>query len=170
MPRTKVDLIDNPIRIARKEDGYNLQQFAERCGVHYQALYLNEHGCYPTILPKIADYFRGTGRDITLLEKAYRDFQRQLRSLVNFERDYKLPAPDGEAPIRTFYTSIGYSRSKLAKSLAIQPALLYRLEQGQLKHLPSQVESALRDAGLSTAVLEELNARTEEHFYETKRR
>lgn len=168
MSRT-LSLAASPIRLARTELHLNIEQLAGQASVHVSALYLNECGCYPNVLPKIAGYLSAHGFVERDLQKDYKVFQRSQREEFGRIHDlagYQLPHPSlSMAPVESLHKSLKLSRMSFAKSICVQPALLFKLVKAEFRHLPTQVESALRDASLEESVIEELNERTEEFYY-----
>ncbi len=156
--------MESPIRRIRISQGRTLVEFADDCGVNYQALYLNECGVYPTILPTVLRHLVGLeGNEDTLVDE-YEEFCIQKRiTFGEAHSSTELPPPVGtQHPFISFRMKLGLSRSKLAKSLCVHPAGLYRLELGLMKHLPGDLREALQVAGFSTTLIEELDYRTEE--------
>ncbi len=166
----KRTLAQNPIRAARVELGYKLNKFAELCGVHEQALYLNECGVYIDILPAVLEVFVKHGYLQVTLRTEYREFQKERRAEFALEYNFQDPNIIGpimlsKAPIVTFRTNLGLSRQAFAKRLLVQPAILYKLEHGQARHLPQQLVDALEEAGMSSDIIDELNERTEDFYF-----
>ncbi len=139
-------------------------QFAGDCDVNYQALYLNECGVYPTILPAILDCLRRLDNDPSQLELEYTEFRLNKRHEFGALHSHKeLPPPVGtKHPFAAFRDVLGLSRSNTAKKLCVHPAGLYRLELGLMKHLPGDVREALLVAGFPGTLVDELDFRTEE--------
>lgn len=170
MPDKKAILNANPVRRVRKQANRTIQQFAGDCGVHYQAVYMAECGVYPVILPKILDYMVSLGENATVLQAEYAKFQsdRRTESRAIFTGEFSLPNPGlDKAPMTKLIEHLGMSKQQFAKVLCVQPALIYRLDKGTWKTLPTQIEEALKDIGFPDDLLEELNERTEE-YYEAK--
>lgn len=139
-------------------------EFAEDCGVNYQALYLNECGVYPTVLPAILECLRKLDNDSEQMAEEYTEFRLAKRRTFGELHNLKgLPPPVGTLhPFTAFRQALGVSRSLLAKTLCVHPAGLYRLELGMMKHLPGDVREALLVAGFPGTLVEELDYRTEE--------
>src|SRR4030095_16421457 len=67
----------NPIKTYRKSEGKTMIEFAEAVGIHPQAVFLAEQGCYVSILPAIREYTHSTEEDDLL----YRGYQLLKRSV-----------------------------------------------------------------------------------------
>lgn len=156
--------MENPIRKVRLSRGRTLVEFADDCGVNYQALYLNECGVYPTVLPAILKILVKLDNDATQLETEYIEFVYNKRLEFGEKHNtVNLPPPVGTLhPFIGFRRALGLSRSKLAKMLCVHPAGLYRLELGLMKHLPGDLRDALLVAGFPVNLVEELDYRVEE--------
>jgi len=156
--------MDNPIKTARTRVGRTLKEFAEDCGVHEQAVFLNEQGVYPHVLPAIGAHLRTLG--VSRPFEDYAQFQLERRQAAGARFDlyiYSLPAPDDRHPVVAFREAFGMSRMKFAKSFCVHPAELYRLENGQKHGLSEQFKEAMRQAGLRDTVLDELEFRIREY-------
>lgn len=167
MSRTTLSLNDSPVRVARQKLARTIEEAAEEANVHWQAWYLTECGVYNDVPPAIADYLAAKGRPVD--DDAYTWFrENQQRKFGNhYFRNFKLPEPDLRvAPIKALRDEIDVSRLHFAKSLCVQPALLYKLERAETRALPSQIRAALLTAGLTHEQVEELNERCIE-FYES---
>lgn len=163
------DLFMNPIRLARMaSQEKTLESFSKRCGVHKQALYLNECGVYPDVLPSIMATLLVLGWDEQSIRRGYRDFQREKR-VARGELDnlssVEIGPPNLELghPFVQFRASLGHARLGFAKEYCVHPASLHKLEIGSAIHLPEQVVEALTVAGASASVITELNERCEEY-------
>ena len=163
---------DCPIRVARKARGLTLRKMAAEAGVHVQALYLNECGCYPTILPDILRYMVDVlGSENTEVSRAYDTFVLEKR--VQFGNshamsDYTL-GHLGEPrihPFIAFRDSLELSRLGFAKGACVQPAVLYNVENCRCKRVPGQLIEALQDCRLPRVVIIELCLRFEEWCFE----
>lgn len=164
MPRTKHSLSTNPIRQVREQLGLSLDDMSKAIGCHLQALYMNESGVYPSILPEILHWLVGRGYNRVELLLQYDEFVDKTReSFRNKYYPYELPKPDAlRCPLRLWRESLGISRAGLAKGLCVQPSLLYRVEQGKAQSLPSQLRQALLYVGMTKEDVNELNYRTAE--------
>lgn len=166
MGKSLLDLSGNPVRIARFRIGKTVQQAADGAGIKWQAWYMTECGCYNDVPPKIERFLYGLG--YLLSSDEYTDFrkaqQRKFGEL--FIQDKGLPVASlAHPPIKVYREHIGVrSRTSFAKGLCIQPALLYKLENGQAKHLPDQIYQALVTAGLTVDQADELDERTREYY------
>lgn len=164
---TTTGAIENPIRRIRTKEGKSLVEFGEDCGVQFQALYLNECGVYPHILPSILAHLTRLGYDNHVeLQREYNEFVTQKRGEAYFKFDlgnYTLPPPTGVLhPILALRETIafgGLSRIGFAKAFCVHPASLYKLEFGDSQHLPAQLRVALLEAGLPDTVVDELDFR-----------
>lgn len=156
----------NPIRRVRVKEGKTLVELAADCGVHLQALYLNECGVYPTILPSILTCLIRLGYSGSVLEKDYQMFvhNKRVSSGVFFElSSYTLPPPVGtQHPFISFRKSLELSRMGFCKSFCVHPASMHKVEHEQVQCLPRQVIEALNEAGLSEQTTEELDYRVRE--------
>ena len=165
---TRIDLAENPLRIIRGKE--EQQTFANKLGVHISTLYLTECGCYwpvpSTILSALQKKF---GIDTTQFKKDYRAWIKQHRKQTS--EQYPWDSIKFEvvlskiAPFEQMRTQLDLSRSRIAKLLCVQPAILYRLERGDFRSLPSAVELALSEVGVTGKVLAELNELTEEYYF-----
>lgn len=161
----------NPIRRIRLLEGRTLQEFADDIGIHYQAVYLNECGVYHTVLPVIMKHLVSLGLNRRELEIEYEEavrFKRELNGLVyQFNLIDDLGEPTGINPFTQFreklnLTGLSLTRSKFCKLFGVHPALIRKLELFETRTMPTQLQEALRDAGLATTVIDELCDRLEE--------
>lgn len=156
----------NPIRRVRVKEGKTLVEFAADCGVHLQALYLNECGVYPTILPSILIRLNHLGYSGSVLEPDYQVFVKSKREASGVRHSltlYELPPPVGTVhPFISFRKSLKLSRMGFCKSFCVHPASMHKVEHEQVVQLPSQVIEALGQAGLSERVIDELDYRVKE--------
>lgn len=159
----------NPIRVLRKQQGLTLGEMADRCGFHLQSLFLNEHGVYPTVLPRVVRYLEETlDLDASELQSDYQSWQYEKRRFWG-ERlgleTYELGPPIlSRHPFVQFRQDLDskMSRMMFCKRFCVHPASVYKLEIGVALKLAEQIEDALQDAGLSDTVIGELNSRSEE--------
>lgn len=165
----RAGLAENPIRMIRKELKRNQKDFAKDCGIHVSGLYLLECGAYSHIFPSVLGRLESLGFSRGQVEKDYRQFIKKQREK---ERDTKvwlsisLDSPNLLLnPFSTFRLKADQSRTSFCKRLCIQPALVYRLEQGNFKNMPASVEIALTEVGVPTVVLAQLNEQMEEYYY-----
>ena len=157
---------ENPIRIARKQLKLTQEKFARAVGIHESAVLLNEQGCYQGILPNILEYLMDQDYDGPQLQRDYQSFvsmcRKYMRNRLLLDQ-FSLSSPtQTHSPISQVYAHTSSNRTKLAKLICVQPAFLYKLEHGQLSTLPSQVELALRDLGVSEIVLAQMNEQQDE--------
>lgn len=169
MADKRAGLAENPIRIIRKELKRNQKQFADDCGIHVSGLYLIECGAYSHIFPNILSHIRNKGYDTKQVEKDYRLYIRHRRE---YERDTNTwanlsvePLSLLSNPFQAFRSKVDSSRANFCKRLCIQPALVYRLEHGEFKSIPTSVSLALEDVGVPYLVREQLNEQIEEFYY-----
>lgn len=156
----------NPIREIRDRQHLTLEEFAGECGIHHQALFLNERGVYPHVLPAIIQRMRGLGVDTEQLQQDYMVWQREERAANGAK--YGLPrlilnAPIPGQPVALFRKQLGLSKMKFAKCFGIHPAELSKLESGTKHSLSEQFCTAMTEAGLSDTVLSELKYRCGEY-------
>lgn len=154
--------MENPIRVIRKRQQLTLEEMAAACGVHLQAVYLNERGCYHGVLPVIRQWIIKQGYEPELLDSEYIEYQTYVRKefgkSVNSDT-YQVQAPTPLHPFIQFRTDLGQSRMGIAKVLAVHPAGLYRLERAEAHGLSGQLKIALHDAGFRDWVIQELDYR-----------
>lgn len=189
---SNIDIL-NPITSIRTSVDLSIREFARILSVGPQTLYLTECGCYTQIPPKIItriyeeDFIFSEYPSVETVEVAYTFFreckqrgfgatygfyslpdrQADRQGIVPVEGnyyEYELPDWDGlSSPVESFYTSLDLSRSGFAKSLAIQPSSLVRLNNKSLNHIPGQILKALTTAGLPINLLTELQDRHESY-------
>lgn len=160
----------NPIKDVRLKHRGTLDTFAAACDIHPQALYLNEQGVYPKILPKVVKYLQELGEWDTLLELKYKQFVAEKRKVAGdlnslSEVDLGEPIFDIGHPFVVFREKLPgvLSRMAFCKDFCVQPSLMYRLETSGTKHLPEQLREALTESGLPAIVLQELADRCQEY-------
>lgn len=152
----------NPIRVIRKANGKTLEDFAGECHVHYQALFLNENGVYPHILPSIRKHLYYLGYLPLVLDADYRIYQREKRQTSGVQfclGAVVLEAPSPVHPVVAFRTNLVLSRMAFCKRFCIQPSEMYELEQGKKHTFSEQFKQAMNEAGLPAIVLDELEYR-----------
>lgn len=166
MGKSLLDLSHNPIRLLRHRLGKTVQAAADEAGIHWQAWYMTECGCYNDVPPKISIYLKGKGYGFS--DEDYQNFRLVQQRIFGEEylKRKGLPAPTlAVPPITEFRKYHGIrSRTSFAKGLCVQPALLYKLEHGMVKYLPDQLYQALLQAGLPVEEVEELDNRTTEYY------
>lgn len=151
----------------REAENKTLQQFSTLIGIHLQALYLNESGVYPTILPVVGSYMSRKGYNLEEMEIAYQEFVSERREEF-FEKwaPYSLPEPFlGDSPVGKWRATLGLSRAGLAKGLCVHPGQLHRVETGRAQALPNQLVEALKAVRFPDDLIEELNDRVEEYYF-----
>lgn len=168
-----MDAIDarriSPIRYIRDLKGLTIRGAAESIGCNYQALYLNEIGCYSSILPTtlvwLVNETGWTEEDLNAAYKYYiqvsRDWAKDMFSweTVNLTA---LGSP-GDNPIIKFREYFDLSRAGLCKVLKIPIQSLYVAENPDSPRLvtkiPPQLIRVLRQMGVSSDVLMEMEDR-----------
>lgn len=171
VPPTKGSLADNPIRVIRKSQKDTLYTFSRKCGVSLQALYLNESGVYPTVLPSILYYLVSDLKcDEDDVLDAYFSFVRQKRKeWASLCAPYSLPERRvGHSPLEDLRLSWGLSRVALAKTLCIQPSLVHRVEVGKARKLPRDFVEALEEIEFPKELIKELGDRVENFYFSRK--
>jgi hypothetical protein len=167
----------NPFKELREESHLTLRKLGTQVGVGYQAVYLNEQGCYTPPLSKIVDFFINEGlTDLRFheLEVQYRRFQKEKRQYFGTYK-YDLCScslsdlgawPAGTtAPFEIFRNNfLKFPRTQVAKDLCVQPATLYRVALGETRRLPYALVEALSEAGLSDRLILELDDRTLDYY------
>lgn len=156
----------NPIREVREQRGMSLDRFSTMLGINLQAVYLNECGVYPHILPVIRKWMEQEGYDVRSFDEQYFLFQEHTRiqnGTVYGAGDIAPPEPGDEHPFTAFREELGVSRMGFSKDMCIHPAFLYKLERGEAHGLSSQCKSAMLDAGFTMALVNELDARCREY-------
>lgn len=150
--------------IVRSMAGLTLAQASEEAGCHLQAFFLQEQGVYPHILPAIGEWLKLRGYYLPESEKEYREFQRQKRvaSGEQFGVSILELGPPEHNPIVGLRLQLLLSRMGFAKRFCVHPGMLYRVEGGFSRRLPMQLVEALLEAGLTTLVVDELQARMED--------
>jgi len=165
MSRAKVNLVGNPVRAARQSLGKSIHKIAQEAGVHEQAWYLTECGCYARIPPKIVKFLK---HRVTLDHSAYEEFRKQTQRLFGqaYLTPYQLPEVSIKLPpLEAFLQANGIpNRTFFAKAICVQPSLVYRTLLGDARELPSQIREALREAGVEEDDVYELNERTIEYY------
>lgn len=156
----------NPIKQAREDRNYLLKQFSRQIGVTSQLLYLVERGCYNSIPIKVLNFFEESlDVDPSSLEREYRRYQCYCRQVFGESVRWDLwsELPVGEcSPFEELRNALDVSRVGFAKRMCLQPGLLYRLENAQMKTLPKHFTWAFRDAYLSDVLVGELDERVSE--------
>ena len=136
-------------------------------GCHLQAVYLNECGVYPHVLPAIRKYIESLGYDVRELDEEYAAFQTRMRELTGARVKAGQVAIDepsnGAHPFLAFRKMLGMSRMSFSKSFAVHPAFLYKLERAEAHGLSSQMKNAMAEAGFRPSVIDELDYRCAEY-------
>jgi hypothetical protein len=134
-----------------------------------QALYLNECGVYPSILPSILRRLtRYYGLDEKELVAGYGDYVRFTR--LEFGRKYTLfdylPGDSDirVSPVTKLRNDFDLSKLGFAKGICTQPSGISRVEKRITSEFPQQLNEALTDAGLPVVMLHELQERQREFY------
>jgi hypothetical protein len=146
----------------------SLEQFAFECNITLQAVYLNEFGVYPSILPSILHRLKTYyEQDESELVRDYEKYVQTKRFNFGEEhKPYKLPESDLQKnPIASFRALLTCTRIGFAKSICVQPSLLYKVEEGKTDVIPGQLSIALREIQLPVGDIQELQDRLVEHNY-----
>lgn len=170
--QTVVETETNPLRVARKRHHKSLHDMCKDVGVNYQTLYLNECGVFPTILPKIRRYLINEFElDGTELDKLYRKFvldKRRVFALQYSDKVTTLPEPDITfSPFRLFRVHIDpifQSRTAFCKTICIEPAGMFRVENGPIQEIPKRISEAFLQVGVPSDNLQELKERQYEFY------
>lgn len=157
----------SPIKRIRIREGQSLEAFGRSVGCHLQAVYLNECGTYPHILPAIRRYLEKQGYNVRELDEEYHEFQVARRIAAGAKHkvaDVELGEPgNGIHPFTLLQKQLGMSRMAFSKAFAIHPAFLYKLSRAEAHGLSSQMKQALLEAGFRPSVIEELDYRCAEY-------
>lgn len=164
------DLSNNPYRKIRLSLGLSLREFGDKCNVNYQTIVSLEEGCWNNLPKGIAYFLASRGYPLEAIHKEYKEFITQKRTNISFQDYTAEPTPVGLSPVQVlFETCEVMNYSAAAKLICVQLSHLYKLYKGLAKHMPSQVELALRECGLRNHVIEEINSQQEEFYLWTKR-
>jgi transcriptional regulator with XRE-family HTH domain len=166
MPR-KSQVSDNPIRLLRLSEHKTLEAFAAECGIHLQAVYLNEMGMYPTILPSIMVVMKHYGLSESE-EDSYQDYVRRTRyDFGESHVPYEIGEPSmSVSSIRQLRGSLGISTAfGFAKAICVNPTLIRNVEFGRVEVFSGQLNFALRDIQLDPSDIEELSYRHQEFYH-----
>lgn len=158
----------NPIRTIRLSRRESLQEFADKCKVHLQAVYLNEMGMYPTVLPSIMKRLQHMGVAIQGVEEQYRDFVEEQRyEFGSLHSPYTLPEPSLSInPLHNFRASLNYHTAfGFAKAICLNPTIVRRVESCAVEDFPGQLVLSLRDIQLPVGDIEELQYQHREYYY-----
>lgn len=169
MPRASVETT-NPIRVIRLANHKTLESFAAECHIHLQAVYLNECGVYPSILPSILERLvKKYGSNRSDVVKQYADYVRTSREEFGLENSFHNYLPGDSdiriSPITKFRADFNLSRLGFAKRICCQPSGISRVERKITSTFPEQLQTALKDAGLPVGILQELLDRQVEFYY-----
>lgn len=165
----KSEISSNPVRQIRLKQHKTLDEFANECGIHIQALFRCEHGMYPSVLPSICQRLNHQyGIDLAELTTSYEDFIRSKRYTFGKARyPYTLPEPDRKiSPLTQFRNYLGFkSAFGMGKAICLGPTTILRAERGDTPRLPGQVEFALRGILLPVEDIQEMSFRQEEFVH-----
>jgi hypothetical protein len=153
----------------RLENHLTLEEFSRECKIHLQAVYLNEMGMYPTILPSIltrmVDHYGVLGSEA---EEQYQYYVFNKRFSFGEEHlPYKLPEPNlSRSPLHQFRLSLHLSTAfGFAKAIAINPTTVRRVESCKVDEFPGQLRIALRDIQVPVGDIEELEYQHQEYYH-----
>lgn len=163
----KSEVTSNPIRRLRLSKGKTLEQFADDCGIHLQAVYLNEMGMYPTVLPAVMRLMRAYGISLSEAEEEYQDYVRDIR--FNFGEEhapYSLGLPSvSVSSIKVFRDILGISTAfGFARAICVNPTLIRRVEYGKTDEFPGHLNFALRDIQMDPSDIQELELRHQDFY------
>lgn len=162
--------MESPIHTVRTREGKTLEQVADAAGINMQAVYLNECGVYPTILPALQKCFQVWEYDTKVLERDYQIFIKNKR--IEFGNTHNLseltlgalgPPVENQSPLETLREYIQLSRMAFCKGLCVHPAAELRIERGEASSLGAQFKTALYDAGVGDIIISELDARVQDY-------
>jgi hypothetical protein len=162
--RSVLSRSSHPVIRARAEAGLTLAQASVEAGCHLQAFFLQEQGVYPHILPAIGEWIKLRGYYLPEAEREYREFQRQKRvaSGEQFGVSILELGPPESNPVVGLRAQLLLSRMGFAKRFCLHPGMLYRVETGISRSLPSQLCEGLIEAGFPAVVIRELEDRLAE--------
>lgn len=161
----------NPITAVRQSRGKTLKDFASDIGINRQALYLNECGVYPNVLPRIRRYIVEDLQERTNLSLRieYQKFvllklegQRGTLDLDRFGVG-DLGAPD-RSPLAGLRDALELSRMGFCKTLCLHPARELGCENGKYFSFGEQIERHLLYVGISEMVMEEMIERQRDFY------
>lgn len=167
----RVQLSENPIRIIRLREHKTIKEFADRCNVHYQALYLTECGVHPTPLRSVVRECVDLGYDEEQIHSDYLEFVKGQRAKFEDQfSPFSLPDVDMTySPVVLWRQTLGLTRTAFCKQICVQPALQMRLEQGKSQTIYEQLLTALRDVHFPEGLLHEFSDRVTEFFFHGQR-
>lgn len=163
----KSSLSENPVRQLRKSLNLTQEELSNKLGVSTQVVYLTESGVYNKVPQSIASFYAFNGG--TELNQRYQAFITVTRlnsaELFDWENSFPVGYSLEEHPFVTYREHFNLARQAIAKLLCVQPALLYRLETGKLKKLPTQLVEALRAVGVKWETISLLNTWSEKFYW-----
>lgn len=144
----------NPLRALRLAQGWSQAELAEFAGITRHAVLRTEQGVYSLPPPAILSVFsqRIPGSSIPYLEKAYTEWQTKKRRCAGILfPDAPLVALSATSSEflnwRTF--SLGMtSRMEFCRVFCVHPAVVEKYEKRKQFHMPDQLATALKEAGL----------------------
>lgn len=163
----KSEVSSNPIRMLRLSRNLTLEQFAEECSIHLQAIYLNEMGMYPTILPAILRTMHDYGINPGEVEDEYQDYIKEKRyGFGTTHSPYTFGEPNvAVSSIKSFRTSLSFPTPfSFAKAIAINPTLIRQVEFGRVYEFPGHLNFALRDIQMDPSDIQELELRHQDFY------
>jgi hypothetical protein len=161
----------SPIRYVREMKNLSIRDAADLIGCHHQALYMNEIGCYPHVLPVVMAWLtEGSDYDQSQFSHAYERYQEVVRKQTAdlfAWREVKIEhlGVPGDNPIIKLREHFDMSRAGLAKRLCLPTAMLYSAENPDASNLvasvPEELLRLLALAGLPEDVQQEMVDRYE---------
>lgn len=156
----------NPIRVIRTTLGLSLRDAADRIGCHHQALYMNETGAGPRILPVVLDWLvENSDFPRHTIELAYWNFVQYQRDAAKdhygfVTADLNDLGRPGENPIEKFHEHFGLTRSAWCKTVCVSASLMYTVENPGAQHVAASIPPSLLDLfrylGVSELVISEM--------------
>jgi hypothetical protein len=145
-----------------------LEQFSAECGIHLQAVYLNEMGMYPSILPAIATRMKvHYGLSSAEIEEDYTSYVGNKRFDFGEQHSpYVLGEPSVfKSSIHEFRIGLEFTTAfGFAKAICINPTLIRNVEYAKVETFPGQLNLALRDIQVDPSDIEELQFRHQEYY------
>lgn len=167
-----VDTGENPIRAIRNDLGLSLRQAAEKIGCNYQALYMNELGTYPRVLPVILDWLSThseySEKTISLAYTIHNiaSLQEAAEKYGTRESDISWLGKPEENPIVAFRERLGMSRSAFSKNFHIPISVMFSVENikfsNYARNVPDIILTNLAVTLVPEVVLDEMEERYRE--------
>jgi transcriptional regulator with XRE-family HTH domain len=171
--------MENPLKARRLLAGWTQDDLARYAGVTHDNIVRNEQGLFnrpsPAILATICDY---TGEDEERVTKEYQawiaskrrsDYTRNLvKRAISFPPARSL----NQHPFLLWRLAVapGTSRIAFCQMLCLHPATVLKYETGQQRPMPSQIKTALKEAGMDPIRLDNLAKLGSEYFVHERRR